>query len=121
MLDFARIAIATGGLDGIARASAIDQDAFLAMCLTRLGKGRIDAGFIGHIAFAENAADFLGDLLALFLLQVENRDLGPLGRKRASGRFAQARCTAGYHCGGIGTYFHVKFLLLCLMRLKAPR
>ena len=49
----------------------------------------------GHVDFAEDAADFGRDLLALFGIAVEHGDLGALRRQRTRGRLAEARGAAG--------------------------
>src|SRR3546814_20789290 len=95
MLDAAIFLGPARGLDRIAGAGAVDEDAFLAVRFARLGKGGIDAGVVGNVAFAEHAAEFGGDRLALFFLQIEDRDLDALGGERAGGRGAEARGAPG--------------------------
>src|SRR3546814_12079509 len=89
MLDAAVFLRPARGLDRIAGAGAVDEDAFLPDRGARLGEGGIDARVVGDVAFAEDAAAFLGDRLALFFLQVEDRDLDALCPQRARGRRAQ--------------------------------
>src|SRR3546814_18756773 len=78
------------GLDRIAGAGAVDEDAFLAVRFARLGQGGIDAGVVGNVAFAEHAAEFGGDRLALFFLQIEDPGLAALGGEPPAGRGAGA-------------------------------
>src|SRR3546814_8590611 len=106
MLDAAVFLRPARGLDRIAGAGAVDEDAFLPDRGARLGEGGIDARVVGDVAFAEDAADFLGDRLALFFLQVEDRDLDALCRERARGRRAEARSAAGDDGGYGGIEFH---------------
>src|SRR3546814_14553091 len=91
MPDAAVFLAAARGLDRIAGAGAVDQDAFLTMRLARLGEGRVDRSVVGDVAFTENAGDLVRDGDALFLLQVEDRDLAALGGHRARGPGATAR------------------------------
>ena len=78
------------------------QHTLLPMGGTRLGKAGHHAVFIGDVDLAEDAADFGRERFALFLVHVEDRDLGALGGQRAGGRRAEARCAAGDNGGGIG-------------------
>src|SRR5690606_10753920 len=78
----------------------------LSVRLARLGEGGIDRSLVGHVAFAEHAADLRSDLLPLLLLQIEDRDLGALRRKCARSRFAEARGASGNHRGSVAADFH---------------
>ena len=53
MLDRAIGFAAAGGLDRVAGAGAVDQNAFLSVRFAGLGKGGIDAGIVGDVAFAD--------------------------------------------------------------------
>src|SRR3546814_9026721 len=107
MPDAAFFLAAARGLDRIAGAGAVDQDAFLTMRLARLGEGRVDRSVVGDVAFTENAGDLVRDGDALFLLQVEDRDLDALGGQRARGRGAKARGAPGDDGGYGGVEFHL--------------
>jgi hypothetical protein len=50
----------------------------------------MDAIVGGHIYLAENAAEFLGERLALILLEVEDGDLDAFGGEGAGGGRAEA-------------------------------
>src|SRR5690606_7463648 len=101
-----------GGLDRIAGAGAVHEDAFLPDRGARLGEGGIDRGVVGDVAFAEHAAEFGGDRLALFFLQVEDRDLDALRGERTRGGGAEARGAAGNDGGYGGIEFHADILSL---------
>ena len=73
----------------------IDQDAGDAMrCFCGIQSCR-DAGVIGDIDPDIDAAQFRGDCLARFLIQVEDRNLGPLRCQHRRRRLAKARSSAG--------------------------
>ena len=74
-----------------------DQHPFLAVRLPRLGECRGDFLIAGHVGFAEDAADFRGDFLALVGVAVEHRDLGAAPRQLARRRLAEPRRRAGNH------------------------
>jgi len=107
MLDLAGFLRPAGGLDGIAGARAVDQDAFLAVGSARLGKACIDAFVAGHVDLAEHPADLGSNRLALVLVQVEQRDFHALFRQRARGCRAKARSAAGHHRGNRRIQLHV--------------
>src|SRR5690606_13496374 len=95
MLDAAIFLGAARSLDRVAGASAIDEDAFLPDRGARLFKRGIDRGVVGDVAFAEHTAELFGNRLALFFLQVEDRDLHALRRERAGSSRAEARSASG--------------------------
>src|SRR3546814_4786372 len=107
MPDAAVFLAAARGLDRIAGAGAVDQDAFLTMRLARLGEGRVDRSVVGDGAFTENAGDLGRDGDALFLLQVEDRDLDALGGERGRCRGAKARGAPGDDGGYGGVECHL--------------
>ena len=106
MLDAAVFLAAARGLDRVAGAGAVDEDAFLTDRFARFGEGGVDRCVVGDIAFAEHAAEFGGERGALFFLQVEDRDLDALGSERARGGGTEARGTAGDDGGYGGIEFH---------------
>ncbi len=67
-----------------------------------LGETGVDIVIAGHVDLAEHPADFGSDRFALFLVHVEDRDLGALGGKRAGGGGPKAGCAAGDNGGGVG-------------------
>ena len=95
MLDAAVFLGSAGGLHRIAGAGAADQHRFLTVGGTRLGEAGIDRLVRRDIDLTEDAADLVGEGLALFGLQVEDRDLRAFRRQRPRGRRAEARGTAG--------------------------
>ncbi len=97
---------AARGLDRVAGARAVDEDALLPVRFARLGEGGVDRRVVGDVALAEDAAEFGRDREALFFLQVEDRDLDALGGERARGGGAEARGTAGDDGGYGGIEFH---------------
>ncbi len=106
MLDAAVGLRTAGGLDRVAGACAIDQDAFLPVRGARLFEAGVDRGIVSHVDLAEHPADLARDFLALFGLQVEDGDFRTLGGERAGGRRAKARCASGDHCGGVAVDVH---------------
>src|SRR5262249_53587567 len=93
--DLARLPVAARRLLRIAGARAVDEDALLAVRRARLCKARRDAFVVRHVHFAEHAANLGGDLLALVLLPVEERDLDAALGERARRRLAEAGRAAG--------------------------
>ena len=59
MLDRAIGLAAAGGLDRVAGARAVDQNAFLPIGFAGLGKGGINAGVLRDVAFSEYSAQLL--------------------------------------------------------------
>ena len=98
MLDRTVFLRTAGGLDRVARASAVDQDTFLTMRRARFGKARVDAFVAGDVDVAEYAANFSSQCITLVGLQIEYRDLHAFGGKRPRSCFAKARCAACNHC-----------------------
>ena len=78
MPDFTRFPVAAGGLERVAGAGAIDQDALLPNEAARSQKPRIDLGLRGHVDAAEHAADLARHKLAQLGVQIEQRDLDPM-------------------------------------------
>src|SRR3546814_5677776 len=72
MLDAAVFLAAARGLDRVAGAGAVDEDAFLPMRFARLGEGGVDRCVVGDVAFAEDAAEFGGDRETLFFRSEEH-------------------------------------------------
>ena len=56
---------------------------------------RLGVGLARDVAADADAADFLGDLLGVFLVEIEAGDLGALGRHQPRRRRAEARAAAG--------------------------
>ena len=99
MLDLAGLAVAAGGLGGVAGARAVDQDPLLAVGGAGLGEGGVDVFVGGDVALAEDAADFLGYDFAFGVVHVEDRDLHAVRRQRPRGRLAEAGGAAGDDSG----------------------
>ena len=95
MLDRSVFLRTAGGLNRVARSSAIYQDTFLTMACACLGKASVNAFVAGDIDVAKHAANFSGKRFALVGLQVENRDPHTLCSERPCSCFAKARCAAG--------------------------
>jgi hypothetical protein len=55
--------------------------------------------FVGHIDLTESAADFGGHFLSSFFLQIEQRDLYAMFRKRTRCGFAEPGSAAPYKGG----------------------
>ena len=84
VLDLAGLSVAAGGLEGVAGAGAVDQDALLAVGGARLGEGGVDVLFGGDVAQAERPRrSRLGDRLALGVVHVEDGDLDALSGQGA--------------------------------------
>src|SRR3546814_18730726 len=90
------------------------------MRLARLGEGRVDRSVVGDVAFTENAGDLVRDGDALFLMQVEDRDLDALGGQRARGRDAKARGAPGEDAGYGGVEFHLVIPTSSPQRRRGP-
>ena len=107
-LDFAGVAVAADGLRSGAGSGAVDQDPLLAVGGAGRIEGRIDLFLRSDVGGTEDAADFLGDVFALFVLtlEIEDGDLDALGRERARRRFTQAGRAAGDHRGDGGIKLH---------------
>jgi hypothetical protein len=69
----------------------VDQHPLLPVGGARLGEAGDDRLLVHDVDLAEQAADRLGDLLALLLVEVENGDLDPGGGQRLGAGAAQAR------------------------------
>ena len=90
VVDLARGPVAAGGLDGVAGAGAVDQDALLSDGRAALGEAGIDRVFLGHIDQAEHAAQFLGQGFAGGLVQIKQGHLHAVGGQAACRRRTQA-------------------------------
>ena len=116
-LDLTGFLVAAGGLDGVADAGAIHQDALLADGLARRGESCVDAGFVGHVALGEHAAEFLGKGFTLFGIQVEDADLDAFSGQGTRRGFAETGRTARDD-GGNGTIkLHGSKPPDCMLRL----
>ncbi|MNY27688.1 hypothetical protein D3C86_1616130 [compost metagenome] len=104
--DLAGVALAADGLLARGDAGAVDGQALLAVGGAGLDEAGGDALVRGHVHLAEDAADFLGDLLAALFVQVEQGDLDALGRQRPRRAFAQARSPARHHRRNRTVEFH---------------
>src|SRR3546814_7894459 len=85
MLDAAVFLRAARGLDRVAGARAVDEDAFLAVRFACFREGGVDRCVVGDVALAKDAAEFGRDREALFFLQVEDHELDALRRESARG------------------------------------
>src|SRR3546814_17080328 len=83
MLDAAVFLRAARGLDRVAGARAVDEDAFLAVRFACFREGGVDRCVVGDVALANDADEFGRDREALFFLQVEDRDVDALPRVSA--------------------------------------
>ena len=111
--------VAAGGLDGVAGAGAVDEDALLAVRGARLGEAGVDLLVAGDVDLAEHAADFLGQGLAGGFVQVEDRDLDAVLGQAARGGGAEAGGAAGDDGRDVGGEFHgVVLWWLSLARLS---
>ena len=95
MLDAAIFLGSARGLHRIARPGAADEHRLLSVCRACFDEAGIDRLLGSHVHFAEHAADFRGERLALFGLQIEDRDLDALDGKRARGGGTEAGGAAG--------------------------
>src|SRR5579862_195739 len=118
--QLARLLVARRGLDGIAGAGAVDEDALLAVGRARLLERGDDAVFLGDVGLAEHAADLRRDRLALRLVHVEERDLHAALCERARRRLAEARCAAGDDGGDGRIEFHDLLLRIPTGRTLKP-
>src|SRR5262249_12073960 len=72
----------------------IDEDALLTVRLARRCEGRINAHFVGDVAFGESARDLAGELLAELRVEIQDRDPHALGGKCLAGRGTKAGSAA---------------------------
>ena len=75
MLDLFRRLVARRGLDGVAGAGAVDQDAFLPVRGARLGEARIDLRIDVTSTLQKTPPSSLGERFALLGVEIEDRDL----------------------------------------------
>ena len=97
LADLAARLVAADGLEGVAYAGAVDQDAFLAVRRACSREAGIDLVVRADIDLAEDSADLGGDRLALLGVHVEQCDPGARRRERAGSCGAEARGAAGDH------------------------
>ena len=115
MLDLARGLVAAGGLERVAGAGAVDEDALLPDRGARLREARVDVGIASHVDLAEDTADLARERFALVGVQVEDRDLDAVRGERAHGCRAEARSAAGDDGGDVRIEFHGPFpFALCV-------
>lgn len=62
-----------------------------------LGTASVHLRFAGHVHWAKNAAEFLGQGLTLFGVEVEQGDLDAVGGEAAGGGGAQRGGPGGLH------------------------
>jgi hypothetical protein len=108
VLDLAGVLVAAGGLDRVAGAGAVDQDALLAVGRARLFEAGVDFGVAGDVDGAEGHAQlFLERLAAIGLaVEVEDGDLDALGDQGPDGGLAEAGRAAGDDGGNGGIKLH---------------
>lgn len=86
--------VAGGGFRRIADAGAINEDALLAECFSRLGEAAVHAFVGGDVHRAKYAAKFGRQCLAALGIEIEQRDSEPLRGQQPGGRLAEPRRTA---------------------------
>ena len=101
MLNVTAFLIARSGLHRIARACAINQNAFLAERLADFRKTSINLIVGRHINLGKSAADFFGHRFAFFLIQVENTAFHAFFSEQAHSGFTQSGGATGNNGGNI--------------------
>jgi hypothetical protein len=91
-----RLLVARHGLGSSCDTGAIDEDSLLAVRIARSRECRCNLLIRGYIDFAEDAADFFGDLFAPFGIAVEHGHFRASPSKLTPSRLAKPRGRAGH-------------------------
>src|SRR5690606_12745363 len=130
--DRPRLAVAGDRFPCLARTGAVDEDTFLTELRPDRREACIDLLFRGHIDFGECPAEFPGERLALFLVEVKDTHLDAVLGELAARRGAKSWRSASDNCSQ-SFEFHLRFLLIsypvwwrhsclfCRGFLRAPR
>src|SRR5688500_17048913 len=95
MLDLFRRLVARRGLECVAGAGAVHQDAFLPERGARLGEACIDFRIRRHVHFAKDAAESTRQRFTLLGVEIEDRNFDTERCERTRRRGTEPRRTAG--------------------------